>query len=426
MSEGTGSPSAAAVIAFALSVLIWSLVFVQSWTTVRGEPGGDLRNRVVGARRMIAGIDPYASPSVKLPEFYRTFTPTTASPAHLLLYVPLAKLTYSTQRWFYFAQDWLFLVLVLLLLQAMCSMVAPSWVFLAYSLLVVVDISLLMHFARGQLYIELVLLTAIVAYALVRGKTGWWGPIALALLVLLRPTYLLVVIGVVLLGAWGFVRRATIALAIMAVLAIAFTGVGTWREYASMLKQASADHVAITTGTWNVAKVDPVIEGRDYSKFRSFGGWEADRTFIGLFGFRGLQKVVLSHQRALILVNAVLLVLSVAVMLGVLRKMRGHVIEVEHVGLLVLIPIIAETFGPQRYAYADLLLAVPLVLAVTLVWRDSRSPWVIAAAVLYAAISRVYPGRVVSVARFGIVVLAIVVVFVSRLQESRAMKTVTR
>jgi hypothetical protein len=128
----------------------------------------------------------------------------------------------------------------------------------------------------------------------------------------------------------------------------------------------------------------------------------------------------------LILVNAVLLVLSVAVMLGVLRKMRGHVIEVEHVGLLVLIPIIAETFGPQRYAYADLLLAVPLVLAVTLVWRDSRSPWVIAAAVLYAAISRVYPGRVVSVARFGIVVLAIVVVFVSRLQESRAMKTVTR
>jgi hypothetical protein len=53
-----------------LAIASLGLLFFGGWQTfvvVRSEPGGDLRNRVAVARRMLAGIDPYLGPEAQLP-----------------------------------------------------------------------------------------------------------------------------------------------------------------------------------------------------------------------------------------------------------------------------------------------------------------------------------------------------------------------
>lgn len=393
---------------------------------VRSEPGADLRNRVAGARRLETGINPYLAPSRSLPEFYRSFTPTSASPAHLLLYIPLAKLDYSVQRWIYFALDWVLVATVFWLLRRIIpGQVSTPVLLYLYSALLVLDAAFLMHFARGQLYLELLFFTGVVSTGLVKRDCGWPAPIAMGVLVLLRPTYLIVVLAAALLGSWTFVRRAAMSVAALAVIVVALTGVGAWREYAAMVGQARTDHVAIASLTWHPAVTDPVIEGRNYLHSRSFGGWEWDRTLIGLTSFPRLRWIALEHARALLTLNSLLLVLFAAVMLMLVWRMRTGSPKLAQVGMVLLIPIVIESFGPQRYAYSDVTLSLPLVMAAAMLTGDRprTTLWSMAGALVYVAMSRVnigIPLGPLSVVRFGATVVGLAVLFALKKNTDRS------
>ncbi len=144
--------------------VLWTGVFLQTVRDFTKYPVSDLRNRVTGARRLADGLDPYSSQSVSLPERYRAFSPTSVSPAHLLLYFPLRNVSYATQRKVYFAFDWILVVACLVQLLRLAPASLPKLtILLIISIFFLLDNSLRLHFARGQTYLLLLLLGVAVA-----------------------------------------------------------------------------------------------------------------------------------------------------------------------------------------------------------------------------------------------------------------------
>src|SRR5205807_5005142 len=106
------TPIERALLRVALIITIAIAAF--SFWDMRTRPGDDLRNRVVGARVMLTGADPYAfhwqsgMPEELLdpvydPKAHRL----TISPPTLLLYAPIAPLPFRTERFISFATEWL-------------------------------------------------------------------------------------------------------------------------------------------------------------------------------------------------------------------------------------------------------------------------------------------------------------------------------
>lgn len=404
---------------FAIALCLWALSLWQTARNVQMEPGGDLRNRVATARRLAAGIDPYLTPDIPLPEYYRSFTPSTASPTHFLLYVPLSKLDYRTQRWAYFVIDWLIVIAVFLVLRRMIPKgISTELLLFLYSLILLSDASFLLHFARGQIYLQLLLFTAAAALEMSRGGERWWPAAVLGFLLWLRPTYAVIPVALAIQARWKDVRRIVVASALLGLVVVSLAGVVAWRDYLAMLNRSQSEHLEIITGTYPIRASSPVIENDDYRRFQSFHGWEADRTFLGLFNYGRFGQIATRRGGTLLAINNILLLLVVPLLLLAVQRARLPATGLHQAGLLLMLPVIIETFGPHRMAYSDVLLTVPLLIAAATLCesRPDCVRWVLVFAVLYTAVSRFLVGGSVALwsqGRFLATILILTLYFLS-------------
>jgi hypothetical protein len=384
---------------------------------------------------MAAGIDPYLLPSAEAPDFYRTFSPTTVSPAHLLLYEPLRAWPYLRQRKLHFLMDWLLVGAVGFLILRLPRELLPNHLALfLLAVLLVADRALRLHFDRGQAYLLLLFLCALFTLSYIRSErdrsAGWVAVFVLAILILLRPTYLLALAGCAILGWVRFAARIAVFVLLLLTTCVLCTGARPWRSYIEMLRGAEEQHFRISVEQRVERTGAPsLIEGLDFRKHLSVNGYEHDRTFLGILGFRGLASWSVEHRRALLIANRLGLMIAAVAGMFLLWRLRLVNDTRIKVAALLLLPLNVETFGPQRYAYADVLLVLPLIMLIFVTSdqigkriRAGVDLYAILASVLVALTSQISFGSVgaISVVRYFVLLLSADIVLVWLSKDSYA------
>ncbi|HEU5402085.1 MAG TPA: hypothetical protein VFU86_12055 [Terriglobales bacterium] len=284
------------------------------------------------------------------------------------------------------------------------------------SIFFLLDNSFRLHFARGQTYVLLLLFTVVVADGMRRGNPGWLAPLAFSFLILFRPTYVIVAAASILGGHRKLFARTTAAFLFIGALSLTATGVRPWLDYARFVEQQAQGHLALATGrSTDPTPASITIEGVDSRRFLHLGGVQ-DQTFIGLGAHVGLARVLmLKHQHALMMANNVFLLVFALLGLLVARATCNRASSYMTIAWIFLLPFDLESFGPQRYPYADVLLLLPVAMVMfALLEFRAQSPkgalvGFAALASISAILSRIPIGpiSVISTIRFMAIVLAL-------------------
>lgn len=388
-------------IALAISLAAIAAVFSLSLRDARRYPGTDLRCRIVGARLLLAHRNPYPDPGAFEPDpYYRMFNDNTGSPALLLLYAPLRSLNYSAQRITYFALDWLCLALLFLLTRSWVPPPRRSAHLLAFTLLVVADYGLRLHLAEGQYYVILAVLIAATIQAWRDGQPRWRGAAALAAVLLLRPSFLIVLPALWLLGLRKHLGRASVATALLLVPILAAFGTQPSREYFSTVRTLQQQRIqsifdfssGYSSGPSTAAASPPnppqaspdlarsaysVVEQHDFSR-KLASNYAVSRSSIGLCSIQQTLRPICARAfqspRRFTLANT--FALATVALGGLLLAWRlRSTAPAIRLGFAFLLPILLESFGPPRYAYSDVTLApILLLLVAELLSSPLRSP----------------------------------------------------
>jgi hypothetical protein len=357
-----------------LTLVLIGHVVIQTVGDLDTYPGIDLRAKVVGARLLLRGMNPYYDFRHELhPDHLRILNADTYSPALLLFYTPLCELSWKVQRVAYFLVDWVAMLLCYVLLARVFPKRAPcTALWAAFVLLFIAGFGFRFHLERGQYYVELALLTAAASVCLFRKFDAWFHAFPLALLVLLRPTYAICIVCVFLLRRVRHAAYAACLCVLLFAATIPLVGLGDWRSYVASIRaneHEALDAAYVPAPRPSGAMGNEVAEGIDFSKSMAGPGYLADRTLIGLARSsvspelaRLLHRIAPSeHSFEQLNTLCLLLMLGfdLTVMVGLSRGPAAGLIPIAFVFLA---PLNLELFAPQRYGYCDVTLFAPLLL----------------------------------------------------------------
>jgi len=355
---------------------IWC--FAVSVSDLRTYSGWDLRLKVVGARKLYEGINPYKLESIdSQPDRFKSAGPAYSTPAVLALYLPLEKFSWRVQRVVYFSLDWLFALAAFYLFQRyFCRTRAEKlscW--FIYASFVLCSCSFRLHLERGQYYVLVLLLSCHAAAAVMKNWTSWISCFPTAFLLLLRPTYVLfLVVALACLGSSRWVIRVAFVTLLMFLALLPVCGIRSWEEFGPAVAERQEFHLARITAL--CANEEPVsqdstigvIEGVDFSK--RLDVHSVTGTLIGLFNHS--PAFVKNHRtftcemfpaHVLKLLNAGFEILTLAAGLIIMFIARGRNVDRKLlVAFMVLWPMVLEIFAPDRGFYLAVIEVLPLLL----------------------------------------------------------------
>ena len=425
----------------AFCAILALVVFAASLRFAVRYPGIDLRSKVVGARLLAAHRDAYPSPEAPAQnEYFRMFSADTYTPALLTAYLPLSPLPYRMQRYFYFSLDWLCIAWLFLQTRSWFDAKHRMFHAAAFVLLLILDPGMWLHLERGQYYLELAALMVIVLARCCKagngqqgtgrastGHASWVSAVVLAILILVRPTF-----GILLPILWvqrlrTLTLRALLAAAALLAVLVPAWGVQPWSGYlrtVSAIQQKTVNaifHPSAANAEAAGIQKTKFAEGEDFSKSQ-VTNYAISRTFLRVVALKGVQPVAVKlfrTARTLAAVNTALLLAAASYCILLAFRLRCQSTLVK-MGFALLAPTVIETFGPQRNAYCDVTLVPIAILLLALVMR-SGSPagrhrrWLVVAACMciFAAVGAlILPplGRlieVVSLARWLVLLLLV-------------------
>lgn len=370
-----------------LAGLGWFCALLISLRDLHEYPGVDLRPKVVGARALAAGYDPYVPGFLpQQNDYLKTNSLPYYTPALLLLYEPMRDLAFTTQRTIYFWLDWAFAVgiIFVLLIDFCTSRLKKRLGWIVFSAFLICSSSFRLHLERGQYYMFLLLLMSLSAASIKKNRAGLLSCLPAALLILLRPTYLVMVVAAMVSlkrTAWGL--RVIGIGALLFLITLPTLGFKPWVEFVHATQQRQAEHLhQLTPGGYSNLggqRIPLMIEGQDFSRALPDPGLNGTLIGVNVFVFNSsarlaqfLQMVDLAKwvKRA----NEAGLLLSIllgSIVISVSRR------RAESVGILLafafLWPILIELFGPERYFYTTVVEVLPLLLV--LLERRDRTRW---------------------------------------------------
>ncbi|MGD0138382.1 MAG: glycosyltransferase family 87 protein [Tepidisphaeraceae bacterium] len=380
--------------------------FLTTLGDVREYPGTDLRARVVGAREMMRGLDPYfiaartdQTDALQDPDRYAAVcTRCTYTPALLCLYAPLANLPYGVQRYIWFGAEWCALAGSILLLRGTIRDGLLKNVFTAVAVLFFADGPFWrLHLERGQYYVFILLLFSLTARFCV-GKSAvqeetsfadrWWHGIPLGLAAAMRLTPLAALLPLWVLG----LRRTAVGAAIVAVLCFAgsihLAGFGLWQSYFRAVSIQSQLR-------WNAgylasekAKLPPLpanVEGMTFKRVLDLP--DVNVTFaaevLQPLAARFPWAPAREHWPTLNQACAVLICLLFPFLLRFHQGLEPG----EKLAAAVLCVLSAEFFLPIRVSYCDVMFLAPIGLLMPRMFRNSAGYVCFAVVLLGLALS---------------------------------------
>jgi hypothetical protein len=366
---------------YPLLLIILLCVFAMSARDALRYPGVDLRCKVVGARLLLAHLNAYPDPARPEPnQFYRMFNNNTYSPALLLLYSPLCRLPYEPQRLLYFGFDWLCVGYIFLGSRGWFPAARRGLHAAFFVLFLITDFALRLHMERGQYYLLIAALT-VAAISSWRKQndsggldSGWLGALALGVLILIRPTFLIVIPMLWIYGLRWQVLRSFVVAATFGAVTLAAFGVQPWTDYlhtVSALQQRYISNIFMP-----VARPLPVIqydsvEGENFTKELG-SSYFVSRASVGFIAGHAALAVRFCKTPAVFTrENNGLLLLTALYCLVVACLLRNSSLDIK-LGFGFLAPIMVESFGPQRLAYCDVTLA-PILLIIVAIILDQES-----------------------------------------------------
>ena len=230
----------------------------------------DLRNRITGARLLADHRDPYFYKwhEPEPPEFCDPYnnpllpvSKTTATPAALVLSVPLAWLPYRAGQWLWFFAQWGLLLGTVAIWWTHCATGWTRGLLLAFAAGFTYTAAWRLHAERGQSYVLLLFLFAAWLAATLDPKKGnrFWVGLLAGVLIALRPPFLLLAPFLI----WqrrGQLGGAGVGLLMGIVLPMLFDP-SCWIKYEAAMTTHSALYRAGVDPAPPPERFPPVIEG---------------------------------------------------------------------------------------------------------------------------------------------------------------------
>ncbi|NPV59097.1 MAG: DUF2029 domain-containing protein [Actinobacteria bacterium] len=258
------------VLVFTIIIAIRGFLIDFSNTYTYG--GVDLRNRVVGARLMLEGLDPYrfkwseGYPDTLLDPIDNPLTPVnrvSVPPTVLMLHVPLAGIKYSIQRFLWLFAQWLLLLTSLFFLASSSGDKEKKKAIWATGLFISALPIWRFHVERGQIYILYVFL---VSFSYWLSKRDWKhgllaGGLVLGFTMALRPTIAVFSLPLIFQRKWKFLAGAATGLLVCLLLSVMLFGASVWSSYLdAMPYHAKANLGEINLDAYNPG-YPPVVDG---------------------------------------------------------------------------------------------------------------------------------------------------------------------
>ncbi|MGD0770852.1 MAG: glycosyltransferase family 87 protein [Tepidisphaeraceae bacterium] len=364
--------------------------FLNTLGDARRYPGTDLRARVVGAREMLRGFDPYfiaaktdQTDTLQDPDRYAAVcSRCTYSPTLLYLYAPLANLPYGAQRYIWFAAEWCALAGSIILLRGTIRDGLLKHVFTAVAVLFFADGPFWrLHLERGQYYVFILFLFSLTARFCLGKSAGqeepssadrWWHGVPLGLAAAMRLTPLAALLPLWVMG----LRRTAAGAAIVAIICIAgsihFAGFGLWQSYfraASIQSQLVSNHGYLESERARLPPLPASVEGMTFKRVLDLP--DANVTFaaevLRPLADRFCWALARDHWPTISQAGAVLICLLFPAML----RFRPTLEPGEKLAAALLCVLSAEFFLPVRLSYCDVMFLAPIGLLMPRMFRNS-------------------------------------------------------
>jgi hypothetical protein len=371
-------------------ILLTAISLTAFLTTARDSiqsPGTDLRGRIVAARTLLLGQDPYFTPAktnqiptLQDPDRYAAdCTRCTNTPALLFLYMPLSNLPYQTQRYLWFLLEWTALAVSIALLRTILPTRPIKDLFTSIAILFfAASIFWRLHLERGQYYVFILFLLSLTA-RLCLGKTlpnqppraidRWWNGIPLGIAAALRITPLAALPP---LYAAGYRRTSLGAAAVFLATIVAtfpIAGPQTWQSYIRSISIQSRLIVDRDFSRAQHAKLPPLpatAEGVTFKRWLEIPN--ADLNFsmdvLRLLSNRYPWMPGKDYWSLMSRVASVVVCLIFTVALW-----RTKLAPEEKLAAAFLCVLSVDFFLPMRISYADVLFLAPLALLIPAMLR---------------------------------------------------------
>lgn len=362
-----------------LAALACGMCLVNVWHTchdIQDYGGTDLRVRVVGARALVRGVNPYTikdtedlDPALRDPD-QGILSRCTYPPTLLAVYAPLASLTYPLQRAIWAVLEWCaFAGSVALLSACLKSPQARFWFSVTAIGLLGGSSSWRLHVERGQYYVFVVLFVSIGMLLLLKTRHSLAAGFFWGMAICLRPTALFLVLPW-LTGSQRRVGFMAIATALVAVAGTTYMGeMGYWLDF---LKLSRA---------WELSLLGAVIEGHadnpvisrptDGYNTAIMGSYAANLTFVSLS--RSLQTLLDFCVDPIVMARIgkiVWLIAASMIWKKHLNTRQQQPVQTESQLLVgVCLMLVTDYFLPIRIEYADVMFLIPMALLTPLLMR---------------------------------------------------------
>ena len=354
-------------IAFLAALLLAAGNAVVTWHDVRDYGGTDLRARVVGARLLVLGQNPYRPQAAPVKEWlfdphgvFRDISRCPYDPPLLAVYALLCWLPYAVQRVVWFFLEWSALIVSIAVLartfpgpRARAGFVILSLGFFAGGAF------WRLHVERGQYYSLLLVLLSWFVWRLKRGRhDDWRAGLLLGLAAALRPT-----LGIAVLPLWLLGYRRTAAGAVGSALTVVLlllpvAGPSIWRDYARLvdvLEQAVPRLPPVTSPPYAVR-----VEGADFTRVLEHRSSNAN---VHLLLVVLQRRTGWPDSRSIPVLAKASFLATLIALLAVVASARGGRWGPSSALLVSFCFVLAtDHFLPVRWGYNDVLYLAPLAL----------------------------------------------------------------
>lgn len=350
-----------------LSILLSCKGFCTDIYNTLHYGGIDLRNRVVGARLLIDGYDPYFFTwTEEYPEKYldpndRTEIPitrVTVPPTVLMLHASFSDWDYRQQRILWFVVQWLSLLSTLYLFAARAPSKEKALLIWIFGLLFIsCNPFWRFHVERGQIYIFYVLILAISYYLLgIQYKhSEFISGIMTGFVISLRPLVALMTIPVICFRKFSMMAGMAIGCASSLGISLICFGIKPWASYFPAMRENEVFHLNVLLGEKLTALPNiPLVENMNLQSYYHFP--VIDTSLQAVFGYGGITL----HSSWLLLLLTLLVFLLIYLLYRKSKLSNSNELVFLFGTFLILI---AEFFIPAfRYTYNNVIWIIPITI----------------------------------------------------------------